>query len=625
MKLSRLTLCLLILFSCLTLASQGLLPRAEVQLDQALQQYPLTGKGTLIVILDRGIDYRHPDFLDAQGKTRITYIYDMIDPSGAQAPNNPYGIGTIFDSTQINQALSQQSPALTTDRGGHGTATASIAGGNGGAVPGNDFQGVAPEAKFLIVKITHDPFPAFGTQAGQAGFFNPDYLPVALDFAHDKITELGLPSVTLMNIGSIGGPTDGTSKISRAINDYVGQGHPFVCGSGDDGGADNHASGDIPANQAIELVIEKAEAGFLRMDLWYPESGRLDLQIERPNGMTLGPYSAPNGPSAVADQNLGDIFIGHRGKDVEFFEATSDRRELLIDFSGVAGTYTLTLTNTTNESIPFHATLNPSTFGNTNRFGSFVVAGHSINDYTSAEEAITPTDYVVKNEWTDLNGNFRDITEQGEDGELWLGSSAGPTHDGRRGVDFATPGEVCFAAYQPDTWYHNASANLVQGGNGLYGIQNAVSAAAPLSTGIIALMLEANPTLTPTQIKDILQQSSEGDGFTGTVPNPVWGYGKLNALKALERAAQPLSIAETAHLPLSVSPNPFQDMLHLSFDPSQLQIQEIVVWDVQGGRCHEHRSPQTHHIMLTHLKPGFYWLEIRTDQGNWIEKMVKIP
>ncbi|MEO0639122.1 MAG: hypothetical protein AAFY70_05330, partial [Bacteroidota bacterium] len=101
MKLSRLTLCLLILFSCLTLASQGLLPRAEVQLDQALQQYPLTGKGTLIVILDRGIDYRHPDFLDAQGKTRITYIYDMIDPSGAQAPNNPYGIGTIFDSTQI--------------------------------------------------------------------------------------------------------------------------------------------------------------------------------------------------------------------------------------------------------------------------------------------------------------------------------------------------------------------------------------------------------------------------------------------------------------------------------------------------------------------------------------------
>lgn len=341
--------------------------------------------------------------------------------------------------------------------------------------------------------------------------------------------------------------------------------------------------------------------------------------------MTLGPYSAPNGPSAVADQNLGDIFIGHRGKDVEFFEATSDRRELLIDFSGVAGTYTLTLTNTTNESIPFHATLNPSTFGNTNRFSSFVVAGHSINDYTSAEEAITPTDYVVKNEWTDLNGNFRDITEQGEDGELWLGSSAGPTHDGRRGVDFATPGEVCFAAYQPDTWYHNASANLVQGGNGLYGIQNAVSAAAPLSTGIIALMLEANPTLTPTQIKDILQQSSEGDGFTGTVPNPVWGYGKLNALKALERAAQPLSIAETAHLPLSVSPNPFRDMLHLSFDPSQLQIQEIVVWDVQGGRCHEHRSPQTHHIMLTHLKPGFYWLEIRTDQGKWIEKMVKIP
>ena len=33
-------------------------------------------------MIDRGVDYRHPDFLDENGHTRLAYIYDMLDPSG---------------------------------------------------------------------------------------------------------------------------------------------------------------------------------------------------------------------------------------------------------------------------------------------------------------------------------------------------------------------------------------------------------------------------------------------------------------------------------------------------------------------------------------------------------------
>ncbi|MEL6131756.1 MAG: S8 family serine peptidase [Bacteroidota bacterium] len=625
MKLVHALILSFLLLTTLPLSAQGILPRAEVKLDQALQQYPLTGRDVLIVILDRGIDYRHPDFIDSQGHTRIKYIYDMLDPSGAQAPNNTYGIGTIFDSTQINQALAQQAAPLTNDRGGHGTATASIAGGNGNAVAGNDFQGVAPHAKFLIIKITHDFFPAFGNQAGQAGFFNPDYLPVALDFAHDKIMEIGLPSVALMNIGSIGGPTDGTSEISRAINDYVDLGHPFVCGVGDDGGADNHASGDVPANQSIELLVEKGEVGFLRLDLWYPESGRLDVEIERPNGASLGPYPAPANRSDAADQNLGDIFVGHRGADVEFFRATSDRRELLIDFSGATGTYKLTLTNRTHTRIPFHATLNPSTFSNNNRLGSFVVPGYAINDYTSATSAITPGDYVVDNSWTDLGGIPRAITGQGEAGELWLGSSEGPTHDGRRGIDFVTPGEVCFAAYQADTWYHQASSNLVQGGDGLYGIQNAVSAAAPLATGIIALMLELNPSLTPSEIKDILHQSSEADAFTGPTPNPTWGYGKLNAQKALDQTAQTVDVEDAILASIKVGPNPFRDILNIHLDQPSTEIQRVSIWDTQGRLCWEAESLEGSQISLAQLPAGIFWIQVHIRMGYYTQKVVRLP
>ena len=58
---------------------------------------------------------------------------------------------------------------------------------------------------------------------------------------------------------------------------------------------------------------------------------------------------------------------------------------------------------------------------------------------------------------------------------------------------------------------------MLQNSNGLYGIQNAVSAAAPVSVGVIALMLEGNPDLTPEEVKQILQTTSNEDQFTQSV------------------------------------------------------------------------------------------------------------
>lgn len=94
-------------------------------------------------------------------------------------------------------------------------------------------------------------------------FFSPNYIPIALQFAKDKIEELGLPSVTLMNIGSIGGHTDGSSKIAQAIDDFVSAGHPIVCG--DDGGKINYTSGEVLANQQHEIQISKGDADFFKI------------------------------------------------------------------------------------------------------------------------------------------------------------------------------------------------------------------------------------------------------------------------------------------------------------------------------------------------------------------------
>ena len=66
------------------------------------------------------------------------------------------------------------------------------------------------------------------------------------------------------------------------------------------------------------------------------------------------------------------------------------------------------------------------------------------------------------------------------------------------------------------------------------------SMACPTVAGIIALWLQANPTLTLADVKEILANSCDNDEFTAK--NPIrWGYGKINAKKGLDYIQGPVT------------------------------------------------------------------------------------
>ncbi|RMH07466.1 MAG: hypothetical protein D6699_01480 [Aquificota bacterium] len=44
--------------------------------------------------------------------------------------------------------------------------------------------------------------------------------------------------------------------------------------------------------------------------------------------------------------------------------------------------------------------------------------------------------------------------------------------------------------------------------------------------GLVALMLERNPNLTPEQVKEILTSNAVRESFMGGLPNNTYGYGK---------------------------------------------------------------------------------------------------
>ena len=383
--------------------------RLETGVDEAAALLGVSGEGVIVAIMDRGIDWESNDFRNDDGTTRIAYIFDLSDEAGADDSNNMYGRGTVYTRLQIDEALSGNSTLATRDAVGHGTTTTGIAAGNGRNSVGGKYRGIAPKATIISVKV------AGGEGSVEPDFYDPAAIPVAIDFIVDKARELSKPVVMLLNLGSIGGPTDGTSAMSRKIDATVGPDHPgmvFVTGTGDDGAPSktkNRAAGDVPNGGSLDLRFT-LDTGEGLLEVWYDQNESFSVSIRTPTE-TFGPYPA----STDMASGTGISLYRYRGGE-NFYGSDNGKRLLYMRFDGAAGAgdYVVTLEHggsAAGQDIRFDASLN-TLFGETARFLNFVVPG-SIWDGATAFHNVAPNSYVIRTRWTDIDGFHRALIGEG--------------------------------------------------------------------------------------------------------------------------------------------------------------------------------------------------------------------
>lgn len=291
----------------------------------------LRGQNILVAVIDSGIAWKNRDFQNADGTTRIRYLWDQTlqarqvwerisesgllpeERRGEYAPPAGFQTGVEFDSAQINEALAETSEidrnllVPSVDTSGHGTAVAGIAAGNG-VGSGGVYAGVAPESELLIVKL--------GTPRPDS-FPRTTELMRALTYVVRKSLELQMPLAVNLSFGNTYGAHNGTSLLERFIDNVSEIGRNVVCvGSGNEGASGGHTGGSVgvvsggtaldgarrpggivsetPSGQGreaagsggqtiVELVVGNYESG-VNVQLWKDYVDRYRVHLISPNG-----------------------------------------------------------------------------------------------------------------------------------------------------------------------------------------------------------------------------------------------------------------------------------------------------------------------------------------------------
>ena len=203
-------------------------------------------------------------------------------------------------------------------------------------------------------------------------------------------------------------------------------------------------------------------------------------------------------------------------------------------------------------------------------------------------------------------------------GNLASFSSEGPTIDGRIKPDVSAPGVNVASSISSFTTqsYTAVASTSFNGRNYDFARFSGTSMSGPAVAGVVALMLEANPKLSPQEIKDILQQTARSDDKTGTIPvggSPEWGHGKVTASEAIREALLLQSVSKTPKdFPLSIYPNPTSGRLHVNLGQS-LEKVDFQLSNAQGQIIQNWSFHSVDHVVLDISNAnGLYYLKVKS-------------
>jgi len=481
----------------LTLLGRSSLEAANIIRVQQQPHLDLRGQGTLIGIIDTGIDYTKNAFIHEDGTSKIRYLWDQSIEG-----NNPtdYVFGSEYTDEQINEALRSDTPydiVPSKDTVGHGTFLASVA----ASKQNSEFVGAAPDADLLVVKlrkIQNFFYNRYCIPESQENIFSTADVLLAIEYMIDKALKLNMPLAICIGLGSNLSGHDGFSVLSKYISAVSLISGVCICtAAGNESNTGHHKSGTLSrTNSTYDVQVQVPEnANSFKMQVFVDAPDRMSVSLKSPTGEMIPRAVARSGTTTVTN-----LILERAKTSVEYFFPIASGVQLInikIQYP-TPGIWEVTLHGdivvhgSFNIWLPITGMLTPGIqFVSPNPYATIVKPGTSVGGITS--------------------GAYNE-----KDNSLYISSSWGPTRNRNLKPDLVAPGVDVAGIYPMGS-----------------GTMTGTSVATAITTGACALMLQwgivdkNDVSLNTNRIKSLLVRGCRRDPNI-QYPSYRWGYGILD-------------------------------------------------------------------------------------------------
>lgn len=503
-----------------------------------------TGEGITICIVDGGFDFQHPAFKDADGNTRLRCVYLPSNDSGHKfiVEDDEAGTieypGSVFDTPELIATLTTDSEFRD-----HGTHTAGIAAGSRSPL---GFGGMAPDADIVLVSVESEH----------------DVNEIAFQFVAHYAQQINAPVVLSASMNAHNGPHNGTGTMPELIDELSSYVIP-VLSVGNEGDKPLHIYKQFDEdNSSMKTLLARA------VPFFYPDGTTSRMISSLVYGYSRNTLSENDtlsvqigmldrGSDEILWQTEPCIITPSQGGHIELL---SDDEEILRDYmqDGIVAIYgsvvdgkldLLAVANgTLKRRMPFFISLSSTssiqmdlweTTDGFDMIGMESLEGFtpgdseiSCGDWTSTPNVISVGNYVANTTCRLYTGAVVDNSDNYTLNDISFTSSYGVSFNSVAQPTVTAPGTNVVSSIN----HYNCDqeiADSMQWQGYPYGWMSGTSMSCPTVSGIIALWLQASPTLTLDDIKQVLAATARNDVFTAASPIR-WGYGKIDAAAGIE-------------------------------------------------------------------------------------------
>lgn len=606
------------------------------------------GSGVVAGLMDQGIDPNHINFKDANGNPRVMQAFNYTNKVSCTTPE------AVLNFTTDDASAS------------HGTHVAGIMAGSYNG-PGNYVYNNTPTGNALGPVDGNIPY--YGVATGSkivmaSGVFTSTNIVKGVQAVQAYAKTIGAPCVTNLSLGSNQGPHDGTDGTSRSVAGLIKAGNIVCIASGNEGSYNCFVGKKFTADdtQLKTFFLNNKSWG---VDIWGNSATPFTVQINMVNPSTGSSTQVAKVDGTTTSSTAGGTFSTYFSGTLSL-AATKNVINNRWNVA-VAGTIApksggmnleMIITGADGQQVYCYG------YGSNNNMTQFTSGSKtgytdgtpdgSLSNTACGNNMIVVGSYTTRTKWATYGGNYSFTNSAFVTGEVSPFSSYGTAYNGTVLPSICAPGAGIVSSL--NRYYTSqlaagslngqTSAKADASGSTMtnyWGESQGTSMACPYASGVVAMWLQADPTLTAQEIIAIMQETAvkpTADGMLAAVqrkpptgsdgPTQIqlqWGGGKLMALdglrKVLERNSAGIDgVTADAADRLHITTIGVRTLDILNPQATSMTAQ---VYNLQGMEVAGYQSDcNTITVDAQHLQPGIYILKVTSPETGTTTRRISL-